>query len=102
MKEVLADGFAVVHGVESGDLVNTHRGHLEHTSDFIHDAYAGEAVLTLAQIQQRHDGGLLVLWWVALKDLIDECEVLVGELERDGGVVVRAVAVLFDSKFSVY
>jgi len=52
-------------------------------------------VLALAQVQQGHDGGLLVLGRVALEDLIDEFEVLLVELEGDVGVVVRFVAVLW-------
>jgi hypothetical protein len=51
-------------------------------------------VLALTEVQQGHDGALLVLGRVALEDLIDDLEVLLGELERDGRVVVRLVAVL--------
>jgi hypothetical protein len=53
-------------------------------------------VLTLAEIQKGHDGALLVLGRVALEDLIDKLEVLVGKLEGDGRVVGRLVAVLFN------
>ena len=58
---ILADGGAVVHGIEGGDLVDAGRGHLEQAGDLVHDADRGEAVLALAEVQQRHDGGLLVL-----------------------------------------
>jgi hypothetical protein len=51
-------------------------------------------VLALAEVKQRHDRGLLVLGRVALEDLIGECEVLLGKLERQSRVVVRGVAVL--------
>jgi hypothetical protein len=49
-------------------------------------------VLALAQVQEGHDGTLLVLGRVAFEDLIDEFHVLLGELERDRGVVARLVA----------
>lgn len=52
-------------------------------------------MLALAQVQQGHDGGLLVLGWVSLEDLIDKGEVLGAELELDGRVVVWLVAVLY-------
>lgn len=89
-----ADGLAVVHGVEGGDLVNTHGRHLEEASDLVHDANAGEAVLALAQIEQRHDGGLLVLAGVAGEDLLDELLILLVELEGYRGIVLGSVSVL--------
>lgn len=94
LNKVLANRLAVVHGVEGCDFVNTHWGHLEHPGDLVHDTDTGVAVLALAQVQQRHDSRLLVLGRVAFEDLIDELEVLLGELERDGRVVGRLVAVL--------
>jgi hypothetical protein len=97
LDEVLANGLAVVHGVEGRNLIDTHWGHLEHASDFIHDANAGEAVLALAKVKKRHDGGLLVLGRVALEDLIGEGEVLLGKLERETRVVVGGVAVLSEA-----
>ncbi len=90
----LADGRAVVHGVEGGDLVDTRGRHLETPRHLVHDGDGGEAVLALAQVEQRHHGGLLVLRRVALEDLGDERLVLRVELERDGGVVVGRVPVL--------
>jgi hypothetical protein len=94
LHEVLANRLAVVHGVEGRDLINTHWGHLEHASDFVHDTDAGEAVLALTEVKQGHDSSLLVLGRVALEDLIGEFEVLLGKLEREGRVVVGLVAVL--------
>ena len=94
LNKVLAHRLTVVHGVESRDFVDTHRGHLEHAGDLVHDANAGVTVLALAQIQDRHDGSLLVLGGIALEDLIDEFKVLLGELERDGRVVGGRVAML--------
>lgn len=96
LHEVLANRLAVVHGVEGRNFIDTHWGHLEHASDLVHDANASEAMLALTKIKQRHDGGLLVLGRVALEDLIGECEVLLGKLERESRVVVRGVAVLFE------
>lgn len=97
LHEVLANWLAVVHGVEGRNLVNAHWGHLEHASDLIHDADAGETVLALTEVEQRHDSSLLVLGRVALEDLIGECEVLLGKLEREGRVVVGLVAVLLET-----
>lgn len=97
LHEVLANRLAVVHGVEGRDLVNAHRGHLEHASDLVHDTDAGEAVLALTEVKKGHDSTLLVLGRVALEDLIGECEVLLRKLERDGRVVLGAVAVLLET-----
>ena len=95
--KVLANGLAVVHGVEGRNFVDTHWGHLEHASDLVHDADASEAVLALAEVKQGHDGSLLVLGRVALEDLIGEFEVLVGKLEREARVVVGLVTVLLET-----
>lgn len=97
LHKVLANRLTVVHGVEGRNLVNAHWGHLEHASDLVHDADAGEAVLALTEVKQRHDSSLLVLGRVALEDLIGECEVLFGKLEREGRVVVGLVAVLLET-----
>lgn len=96
----LAHGGAVVHGVEGGDLVDSHGGHLEQAGDLVHDADAGEAVLALAEVEQGHDGGLFVLSRVALEDLGDELLILGVELERQVGVVVGCVSVLERSEVS--
>lgn len=53
-------------------------------------------MLALAEVEQGHDGGLFVLGRVALEDLIGEGEVLLGELEREGRVVGRLIAVLLE------
>lgn len=58
-------------------------------------------MLALSQVQKRHDSGLLVLRGVALQDLIDESEVLLIELERDRGVVVRLVSMLEEQDISI-
>jgi hypothetical protein len=91
----LAHGRAVVHGVEGGDLVDAHGGHLEEAGDFVHDADRGEAVLALAEVEEGHDGGFFVLRRVALEDLGDDGLVGGGELEGHVGVVVGGVAVLW-------
>ena len=90
----LADGRAVVHGVEGGDLVDAHGGHLEQAGDLVHDTDAGEAVLALAEVEDGHDGGLLVLRRVPLQDLRHHLLVGCIELERDVWVVVARVPVL--------
>lgn len=101
LHEVLAHWFPVKHRVEGCDLVDTHRGHLQDPCDLVHDTDAGEAMLALSQVQKRHDSGLLILRGVALKDLIDESEVLLIELERDRGVVVRLVSMLEEQNISI-
>lgn len=96
-----ADWFAVVHGVKSRDFVNTHWWHLEQARDFVHHADAGEAVLSLAEIEERHDGGLFVLRRVAGEDLFDELLILGVELEWDTEVVFWAITVLVMSSVAV-
>lgn len=94
LHKVLADGRPVVHRVEGGDLVDTHGRHLEEARDLVHDADRREAVLALAQVEDRHDGGLLVLRGVSLEQLFDDSLVFGRKFEGDGGVVVGGVAVL--------
>ena len=60
----------------------------------MHDAYAGEAVLPLAEIEKGHHGGFLVLWRVALEDLLDELLVDFVELEGDSRIIVGGVTML--------
>ena len=91
---VLAHGAAVVHGVERRHLINAHRRHLQQPRDLVHHTNAAEAVLALAQIQQRHDSRLLVVGGVPAEDLLDQLLVLRAELEGERGVVVGRVAVL--------
>jgi hypothetical protein len=51
-------------------------------------------VLALSEIEERHDGGLLVLRGVAGDDLFDELLILRGELEGNFDVVFGGVAML--------
>ena len=95
LDEELADGVSVVHGVERSDFVDAHWGHLEQPSNLVHDADGGETVLALAEVEDRHDSSLLVLRRVSLEDLCDELLILGVELERNIGVVVGRVAVLW-------
>lgn len=94
LNKELAHGCSVVHGVEGGDLVDSHGGHLEKARDFVHDADAGEAVLALAEVEERHDGGLLVLWRVSLEDFGNDGLILGGKFEGDRRVVIGGVSVL--------
>lgn len=96
----LAHGGSVVHGVKGRNLVDAHRGHLEHAGDLVHDADAGEAVLALAEVEQGHDGALLVLGGVSLEDLGNDGLILLVELEGDFGVVVGGVSVLWEQRQS--
>lgn len=90
----LAHGVAVVHGVEGCHFVDTHWRHLEYPGHLVHDADAAESVLALAQVEQRHDGRLLVLRGVAGDNLLDELLILRREFEGDLGVVLGRVAML--------
>lgn len=98
LDKVLAHRVPVVHGVESGHLVDAHRGHLEDARHLVHHGQARPSVLALAEVQDRHDGGLFVLGWVTLEDLIDQAEVRFVEFEWDRGVVFGCVAVLRNEK----
>jgi len=86
---------AVVHGVECCDFVDSHWWHFEAARDFVHDADAGETVLSLSEIEQWHDRRLLVLRRVSSQDLLDELLILCVELEGNVQVVGRRVAVLY-------
>ena len=91
---VLAHRGPVVHCVEGGDLVDTHWWHLQYPRNLVHDADAAEAVLALAEVEQRHDGGLLVVGGVPRDDFLDELLILRRKFERDRRVVLGRVAVL--------
>lgn len=84
----------VVHGVETRHLVDSHRRHLQQPRDLIHDADRRETVLALTQIEDGHNGSLLVLRRVTLEDFGNDGFILGVELEGDIGVVVGGVAVL--------
>lgn len=91
---IASNRLPVIHCVECGDFVDTHRRHLEHARNFIHDGNGRPAKLPLAQVKERHHGGFLVLRRIAREDFFDESEIRVIEFERNTGVVVRGVAVL--------
>jgi hypothetical protein len=80
---VFANWCPVVHGVECRDLVHTHGWHLEEARNLVHDTDAAETVLALTEVEQRHNGGLLVLRGVAGDNLLDELLILLRELERN-------------------
>ena len=84
----------VVHGVECGDLVDSHGRHFQDARHFVHDADAGEAMLSLPEVEQRHHCRFLVLARVSAQDLLDELLICSVELERDIEVVFGGVAVL--------
>jgi hypothetical protein len=92
--EELPNRIPIVHGVECSDLVDTHWRYFQDPGNLIHDADTCVAMLSLAEIEKRHNGRFFVLRRIAFKDLIDEGEVLCGELEGDGRVVFRGISVL--------
>lgn len=84
----------VIHRIERRYLIHPHWRHLQDLSHLVHDADTGEAVLPLAEIEEGHHGGFFVLRGVAFQDFGDEFLVYGIELEGDGGVVLRGIAVL--------
>jgi hypothetical protein len=92
---VFADRVPVVHGVECRYLVHSHGRHLQYPRNLIHDADAAESVLALAEVEERHDGGLLVLRGVPGDDLFDERLILRREFEGNLEVVLGSVAMLY-------
>jgi hypothetical protein len=94
LQEVFSNWCSVVHSIEGCHLIDSHWRHLQQSRNLIHNAQTRETGLSLSQIQQRHDGSLLVLRRVSLQDLIDELVVLLGELEWDAGVVLGSIAML--------
>lgn len=95
LNKEFANWRAIVHGVERGNLVDTHRGHLKNPRDFVHDTDRGESVLALAEVQDWHDSSLLVLRRVALEEFSDDGLILWREFEGNIGVVIGGVAVLW-------
>jgi hypothetical protein len=85
---VATNGLSVVHGVESGNLVDTHGGHFQPAGNLVHDTDAAETVLALTKVEKGHDGGLLVLRRVSAEDLLNELFILGIELEGDIEVVL--------------
>lgn len=85
---VLAHRLLVVHGVESCDLVDTHRGHLQELCNVVHDGNRAEPELALAKIQQGHHGALFVLRRVLFKNVLCPLQVFRCKLESDRRVVL--------------
>ena len=94
LDEELADRRTVIHGVEGRDLINAHRGHLQESRHLIHNADAGETMLALTEVQDRHNSGLLVLGGVSLEDLADDSLILWGEFKGNLCIVIGSVAML--------
>lgn len=51
-------------------------------------------MLSLSEVEKRHDSGLLVLRGVPGDDLLDELLILGRELEGDVQIILRSVAML--------
>lgn len=85
---------AVVHRIERRHLIDPHRRYLQYPSHLVHHTNAREAVLALAEIEQGHNGGFLVLGRVARENFFDELLILSIEFEGNAGVILGAVAVL--------
>lgn len=87
----------VEHGVESSNFIHTHRRNFKQTSNFIHDRDGCKTVLSLAQIQKRHDSSLLVLRRILLQDLFNTLLVVGIEFKGNIGIVLGCIAMLKDS-----
>ena len=74
----------VEHGVERRHFVHPHGLHFEQLRHVVHNADARPSlVLSLAEVEERDDGRLLVLRWVMRDDFICAIKVLRCELERN-------------------
>lgn len=91
---IFPDRIPVIHCIKRRHLINSHRRHLQDPRHLVHHTQRCKTSLSLSQVKQWHDGGLLVLRWVARQNLFDDGLVLGGELEGDRGVVFGGVAVL--------
>ena len=87
----------VVHGIECGHLIHSHWRHLQYPSYLVHDADACEAMLALAEVEQRHYSGFLVLAGIPRQHFLHELLILGIELEGNVEVVLRSVTVLLRS-----
>lgn len=85
----------VEHGVEGGDFVDTHGGHVEEVGDIVHDGNGCPAlVLALAEVEKGDDGGLPVLGRVVGDDFLGALHVVGSELEGELRSVRGRVCVL--------
>ncbi len=72
----------IEHSVKRRNLIHTHRRHLQQLRHIVHHADTRPSlVLSLPEIEQRDDGGFLVLRWVLCDDFFRAFEVLGGEFE---------------------
>jgi hypothetical protein len=85
----------IVHRVKRCDFIYSHGRHFESFGDLIHDAYTGETMLPLAEIEQGHYSGLLVLWRITFEDLGNELLTDGIELEWDFWIIFWRVAMLY-------
>lgn len=92
----LSDRLAIIHGVESSDLVDAHWWHFQPACNFIHDADAGEAVLALPEIEEGHYSGFFVLRWIAFQYFGDEFFVDSIKLKWYGWIICRGISMLGD------
>ena len=92
---------SIIHRVESRNLVNAHRRHLQYLCNLVHHTYTREAMLSLAQVEEGHDRCFLVLRGIAFEDLGDKFLVDCIEFEGDRGIVVVSVPMLAGENQSV-
>ena len=90
----LPNRVTVVHSVERRNLIDTHWRHLQYPCNLIHHAQARKSMLSLSEIEDWHDSGLLVLGRVAFEDLVNELVVLLRELKGDVRIVFGGISML--------
>ena len=82
LQMVLANLCPVEHGVERGDFIDLHGGHLEDLGSLVHSRQSQEVVVLLLGDEKHGDhGAALVVVRVLVKELLDSCVRLVVELE---------------------
>ena len=92
---VLANLCSVEHGVEGGDLVDLHGGHLEDLGSLVHGGKREEViVLLLSDEQDWDDGRGLVVVGVLGKELLNGCVAFSSELKRCLLLVVFSVTMV--------
>jgi len=93
LNKVLANRFAIEHGVERRDFVYPHRLHFEQLRHIVHNADARPSfVLPLAEVEEGNDGCLFVLGRVMRDDIIGAFKILGCELKWNPRIVVRLVS----------
>jgi hypothetical protein len=99
---LIAYDWPVEHGIECCNLIHTHRRDVDNSCNLIHYRDGGETILSLAEIQKRHNSRLLVLRRVALENFFDSLLVVLVEFKRNAGIVLWCVAMLYPKQYTEF